>query len=330
MAARSSVEEPLADNDRWCLRCLTWYATMDHRTCGQEFNADFTCESVGKDKCERCRKLDVECLTIPPTVWGNAQEIIARRGALLKLPPNDLSTKISTAANSLTRAFFAVQSGTQKHYSRDGNLQQEPLRQTEDERKDGNDDRKNDQVSNFENQDNVESAVPAIGPNRPRRAVRPVSSYAEKEYEPFKEIGALVAPSNKKSNSTSGGVKDNSNLSSNASAAVARFAPIHPEATRAPAAVQASAAAAAVANPTSPRRLAQVVYAVDEVSRLTAARNEAARRLGEAVFEAIAPGGPGPPRVADGHIDNVLQMLRQATQGNVVTQRDAHGSGRHS
>lgn len=60
--------------------------------------------------------------------------------------------------------------------------------------------------------------------------------------------------------------------------------------------------------------LANITKLAEEVARQTAAREDAVRQLGEAVFEAIATRGPGGVRLQDSEVVDMLQLLRQANQ----------------
>ncbi|KAF5511990.1 hypothetical protein CGCA056_v012530 [Colletotrichum aenigma] len=105
---------------RWCLRCLKWYAGKSKNNRGQECQElDFTCSGAsGEDRCERCVKLG-KCLIIPPSQWLRAQNVIARRRAILELRQLHPDAEISPDDTSaVVRALAAVQSGTENYYSR--------------------------------------------------------------------------------------------------------------------------------------------------------------------------------------------------------------------
>ncbi|KAI8195649.1 hypothetical protein KHU50_010755 [Colletotrichum sp. SAR 10_65] len=303
---------------RWCLRCLKWYAGKSKNKRGQECQElDFTCSGAsGEDRCERCAKLG-KCLIIPPSQWLRAQNVIARRRAILELrqlhPDAEISPDKDTSA--VVRALAAVQSGTENYYSR---LEK-------------NDDKDDDSDSDDAHEHDVcTGSLPVDADTRPRRSV-PTVNYSRSTLYPAETLKAFrSAGKDKVSSKTS---------ASNPAAApiprpVRRQTPILPSAGPAepvPAgsagqdpggvagalAVSRHATPATAAPMANPDRFARVVEAIGEVSRLTAARNEAINRLGEAFFDAVVPGEPAPvARLSDDQVQDVLRMLGHAG-GNV-------------
>ncbi|KAF4840202.1 hypothetical protein CGCSCA4_v010451 [Colletotrichum siamense] len=302
---------------RWCLRCLKWYAGKSKNKHGQECQElDFTCSGAsGEDRCERCMKLG-KCLIIPPSQWLRAQNVIARRRAILELRQLHPDAEISPDDTSaVVRALAAVQSGTENYYSR---LEK-------------NDDMDDDSDSNDAHEHDVRTgSLPAEADTRPRRSV-PTVNYSRSALYPAETLKAFrSAGKDRVSSKTS---------ASNPAAApisrpVSRQTPILPSAGPAepvPAgsavldpgsiagalAVSRHATPAPAAAMVSPDRFARVIEAIGEVSRLTAARNEAINRLGEAFFDAVVPGEPAPvARLLDDQVQDVLRMLGHAG-GNV-------------
>uniref|UniRef100_L2FBZ8 Uncharacterized protein n=1 Tax=Colletotrichum fructicola (strain Nara gc5) TaxID=1213859 RepID=L2FBZ8_COLFN len=274
---------------RWCLRCLKW--------------------------CERCVKLG-KCLIIPPSQWLRAQNVIARRRAILELRQLHPDAEISPDDTSaVVRALAAVQSGTENYYSR---LEK-------------NDDKDDDSDSDDAHEHDVRAgSLPGEADTRPRRSV-PTVNYSRSALYPAKTLKAFrSAGKDRVSSKTS---------ASNPAAApiprpVSRQNPVLPSAGPAepvPAgsavldpggiagalAVSRHATPAPAAAMANPDRFARVIEAIGEVSRLTAARNEAINRLGEAFFDAVLPGEPAPvARLSDDQVQDVLRMLGHAG-GNV-------------
>ncbi|KAJ0355770.1 hypothetical protein COL154_011255 [Colletotrichum chrysophilum] len=213
------------------------------------------------------------------------------------------------------RALAAVQSGTENYYSR---LEK-------------NDDKDDDSDSDDAHEHDVRAgSLPSEADTRPRRSV-PTVNYSRSALYPAETLKAFrSAGKDRVSSKTS---------ASNPAAApiprpVSRQNPVLPSAGPAESVPAGSAVldpggiagalavsrhatpapAAAMANPD---RFARVIEAIGEVSRLTAALNEAINRLGEAFFDAVVPGEPAPvARLSDDQVQDVLRMLGHAG-GNV-------------
>ncbi|KAI8295417.1 hypothetical protein K4K56_012050 [Colletotrichum sp. SAR 10_98] len=254
---------------------------------------------------------------IPPSQWLRAQNVIARRRAILELrqlhPDAEISSDKDTSA--VVRALAAVQSGTENYYSR---LEK-------------NDDKDDDSDRDDAHEHDVRAgSLPGEADTRPRRSV-PTVNYSRSALYPAETLKAFrSAGKDRVSSKTS---------ASNPAAApiprpVSRQNPVLPSAGPAepvPAgsagldpggiagalAVSRHETPAPAAPMANPDRFVRVVEAIGEVSRLTAARNEAINRLGEAFFDAVVPGEPAPvARLSDDQVQDVLRMLSQAG-GNV-------------
>ncbi|KAI8257784.1 hypothetical protein K4K58_003754 [Colletotrichum sp. SAR11_239] len=290
---------------RWCLRCLKWYAGKSKNKRGQECQElDFTCSGAsGEDRCERSLRRSgfapkMSSLVVAQS-WSCASFIPTRR----------------LAPTAVVRALAAVQSGTENYYSR---LEK-------------NDDKDDDSDSDDAHEHDVRAgSLPAEADTRPRRSV-PTVNYSRSALYPAETLKAFrSAGKDRVSSKTS---------ASNPAAApiprpVNRQTPILPSAGPAepvPAgsavldpggiagalAVSRHATPAPAAPMANPDRFARVIETIGEVSRLTAARNEAINRLGEAFFDAVVPGEPAPAaRLSNDQVQDVLRMLGQAG-GNV-------------
>ncbi|KAF4426252.1 hypothetical protein CGGC5_v011407 [Colletotrichum fructicola Nara gc5] len=262
------------------------------------------------------RSGDEQILGIPPSQWLRAQNVIARRRAILELRQLHPDAEISPDDTSaVVRALAAVQSGTENYYSR---LEK-------------NDDKDDDSDSDDAHEHDVRAgSLPGEADTRPRRSV-PTVNYSRSALYPAKTLKAFrSAGKDRVSSKTS---------ASNPAAApiprpVSRQNPVLPSAGPAepvPAgsavldpggiagalAVSRHATPAPAAAMANPDRFARVIEAIGEVSRLTAARNEAINRLGEAFFDAVLPGEPAPvARLSDDQVQDVLRMLGHAG-GNV-------------
>ncbi|KAI8244032.1 hypothetical protein K4K55_006372 [Colletotrichum sp. SAR 10_96] len=263
------------------------------------------------------RSGDEQILGIPPSQWLRAQNVIARRRAILELrqlhPDAEISSDKDTSA--VVRALAAVQSGTENYYSR---LEK-------------NDDKDDDSDRDDAHEHDVRAgSLPGEADTRPRRSV-PTVNYSRSALYPAETLKAFrSAGKDRVSSKTS---------ASNPAAApiprpVSRQNPVLPSAGPAepvPAgsagldpggiagalAVSRHETPAPAAPMANPDRFVRVVEAIGEVSRLTAARNEAINRLGEAFFDAVVPGEPAPvARLSDDQVQDVLRMLSQAG-GNV-------------
>ncbi|KAI8170476.1 hypothetical protein K4K54_008012 [Colletotrichum sp. SAR 10_86] len=293
---------------RWCLRCLKWYAGKSKNKRGQECQElDFTCSGAsGEDRCERCAK-SLRRSGFAPKM---SSLVVAQSWSCASFIPTQI-----LARTAVVRALAAVQSGTENYYSR---LEK-------------NDDMDDDSDSNDAHEHDVRTgSLPADADTRPRRSV-PTVNYSRSALYPAETLKAFrSAGKDRVSSKTS---------ASNPAAApiprpVRRQTPILPSAGPAepvPAgsavldpggiagalAVSRHATPAPAAPMANPDRFARVVEAIGEVSRLTAARNEAINRLGEAFFDAFVPGEPAPvARLSNDQVQDVLRMLGQAG-GNV-------------
>lgn len=209
------------------------------------------------------------------------------------------------------RALAAVQSGTENYYSRLEN----------------NDDKDDDSDSDDAREDDVQTAsFPVDADTRPRRSV-PTVNYSRSALYPAETLKAFRSSGKDR-------ISSKTSTSNHAAAPIPRpvsrqdpFLPSAGPAEPVPAgsavldpggiagalAVSRHATPAPAAAMAAPDRFARVREAIGEVSRLTAARNEAINRLGEAFFDAVVPGEPAPvTHLSEDQVQNVLTMLGQA------------------
>ncbi|KAJ0382822.1 hypothetical protein COL922a_011768 [Colletotrichum nupharicola] len=290
---------------RWCLRCLKWYAGKSKNKRGQECQElDFACSGASReDRCERSLRRSgfapkMSSLVVAQS-WSCASFIPTRR----------------FTPTAVVRALAAIQSGTENYYSR---LEK-------------NDDKDDDSDSDDTHEHDVHTgSLAAEADTRPRRSV-PAVNYSRSALHPAETLKAFRSAGKDK-------VSSKTSASNPAAAPIPRPAsrqnPVLPGAGPAepvPAgsavldpggiagalAVSRHATTAPGAPMANPDRFARVVEAIGEVSRLTAARNEAINRLGEAFFDAVVPGEPAPvARLSDDQVQDVLRMLGHAG-GNV-------------
>ncbi|KAK2764698.1 hypothetical protein CKAH01_04863 [Colletotrichum kahawae] len=299
MVSSHLAPAPATDNEtRWCLRCSKWYAGKSKNKRGQE-----------------CQE------------WLRAQNVIARRRAILELRQLHPGAEISSDDTSaIVRALAAVQSGTENHYSR---LEKDDDSDGDDAHEDGFGVEDDSQIPGASRTART-THVSVDADTRPRRSV-PAVNYSRSALYPAETLKAFRSASKERISSTTSATnpatgpiprpvsRQNPILPSAGPAAPvpAASAVLDPGEIAGAVAVSRHATPAPTAAMAAPDRFGRVIEAINEVSRLTAARNEAINHLGEAFFDAIVPGESAPvTRLSEDQVQDVLRMLRQAG-GNI-------------